>query len=85
MSKTRKLHRATVRVYLSRRDGWRWRIRINGRIIYASSEAYKSRSMAIRNLAVITGIAFEWPTYIRGNLAWLFNLNKRVVEFVGAT
>lgn len=45
-----------TKVKLYRRDGlWRWRIRdSNGVIIGASSEAYRKRSMALRNLNRIT-------------------------------
>lgn len=51
-------------IYLYRsHSGWRWRIRDsrNGRIIAASTEAYRDRKAALRNLNRVTRSNFAVP------------------------
>jgi len=49
-------------------DGWRWQLRArNGRIIGASSEAYRVRARCLENFTVVTAFGFTQRPPERGD------------------
>jgi uncharacterized protein YegP (UPF0339 family) len=66
----------TVTVYHDKvptNAGWRWTIRArNGRIVGASSEAYRNRSASFRNLNTVTGLSFYMPHGVSGDFVSSF-------------
>lgn len=67
----------TVTVYHDKvptNAGWRWTIRArNGRIVGASSEAYRNRSACFQNLNTVTGLSMAMPYGVGGDFKASFN------------